>query len=377
MKFKNLTLTLFFFCSLIFAGQSIKAQGIFYATNITVQTTAPVSCDTLNIDVRTYLGCINYVNAGYTYTISTDTIYINVNYTSSFICAGAISYPVFNVKIPTLLSNNYTIKASAFIDATFVNALYDSVNVKDCCPASSQLVPNFNINDTISCLNDVIYFNNQSINGVNFSWYKNDVLFSTNNNSLISADSVGVFNIKLVADSANCSKDTTIQIEVKDLPLVNLGMDTTICAGQTLTLSALDSAATYLWQDSTTADSLVVDSSGTYWVKVTNAYGCSSRDSIDITVTTCVSIKENQLNNAAVKVYPIPARNILHLTIEDSFKGLYSYSIIDIKGQLVKEGQINLSNNENSIDISRLNKGIYNLKLIRNGEYIFQKISIQ
>lgn len=377
MKQKSILFKLLLLCTFLFGGNLLKAQGNFYATNITVQTANPVSCDTLKVDVRTYLGCINFVNAGHTYTVSNDTIFINVKYTSSMICAGAISFPIFNVEIPTINSNQYTIKASAFLDNNFVNALYDTVNVADCCPASSQLLPNFDVNDTISCLNDIVYLNNQSINGVNFSWYKNNVLFSTNNNTLINADSVGVFNIRLVADSANCTKDTSIQIEVKDLPMVDLGNDTTICAGTFITLQALDSASTYLWQDSTTVDSLVVDSSGTYWVEVTNAFGCSSRDSINVTVTTCVSIKENQLNKNAVKVYPIPARNKLNITIENSFKGLYNYSIVDIKGQLVKEGQIQLSNNESSLDVSNLNRGIYTLKLIKNAEFIHQKISIQ
>jgi len=49
---------------------------------------------------------------------------------------------------------------------------------------------------------------------------------------------------------------------------VNLGPDTTICWGDSLVLKAFFPDATYLWQNGYTADSFIVQSPGTYWVKV-------------------------------------------------------------------------------------------------------------
>jgi len=67
---------------------------------------------------------------------------------------------------------------------------------------------------------------------------------------------------------------------------INLGNDTTFCAGNTLTLDAgsFPGGGTYLWQDSSTAQTFLADSSGTYYVHVTDTAGCTGIDSIIITV---------------------------------------------------------------------------------------------
>ncbi|MFK7905381.1 MAG: gliding motility-associated C-terminal domain-containing protein, partial [Chitinophagales bacterium] len=60
-----------------------------------------------------------------------------------------------------------------------------------------------------------------------------------------------------------------------------LGNDVELCEGETLTLNA-PLGATYLWQDSSTADFFEVTEAGTYSVTVT-ANGCSSSDEIEVT----------------------------------------------------------------------------------------------
>lgn len=64
---------------------------------------------------------------------------------------------------------------------------------------------------------------------------------------------------------------------------IDFGPDVSLCPGQQLTLYANNPGAEYLWQDFSTADSLVVNSSGTYSVQVFNA--CSlEADTIVVTV---------------------------------------------------------------------------------------------
>lgn len=63
---------------------------------------------------------------------------------------------------------------------------------------------------------------------------------------------------------------------------IHLGNDTTICQGQTITLNAA-SATSYLWSNSSTASSINISTSGTYWLKASNGQ-CSVRDSITIHV---------------------------------------------------------------------------------------------
>jgi hypothetical protein len=65
----------------------------------------------------------------------------------------------------------------------------------------------------------------------------------------------------------------------------SLGADTSICQGQSLTLSPAIAGASYLWSDSTTSDSINVSQGGLYWVQVTVGT-CQYRDSILVSVTS-------------------------------------------------------------------------------------------
>ncbi len=65
------------------------------------------------------------------------------------------------------------------------------------------------------------------------------------------------------------------------LPNVNLGNDTTLCQGQSITLNC-SSATSYLWSTGSTNSSITVSTPGTYWVQASNGI-CSNNDSINIT----------------------------------------------------------------------------------------------
>ncbi len=79
-------------------------------------------------------------------------------------------------------------------------------------------------------------------------------------------------------------QDTFI-ITVMPLPVVDLGPDTGICVGATVTFDAGGSYDDYLWQDGSTASSLIAGSSGEYWVKVTdsiNQLACTNTDTVSV-----------------------------------------------------------------------------------------------
>ena len=66
---------------------------------------------------------------------------------------------------------------------------------------------------------------------------------------------------------------------------VNIGNDTAFCSGeQSFTLDAGSGFVSYLWSDSSTAQTLNVSASGTYWVQATDSTNCTATDSINITV---------------------------------------------------------------------------------------------
>jgi PKD repeat protein len=109
------------------------------------------------------------------------------------------------------------------------------------------------------------------------------VLWNTGNTSnTIVTDTSGTF----IATLSNplmgvCSSSDTATITVISVPLVNLGSDTSICTGESLTLYA-GMADSYQWSNSATSPSITVSGAGTYSVSAYNILGCAGTD--DITV---------------------------------------------------------------------------------------------
>ena len=84
-----------------------------------------------------------------------------------------------------------------------------------------------------------------------------------------------------VAFVCNDTLRDSINLSQKPLPVVNLGSDTSICQGTTLTLDAAHDSASFLWQNGTTDSIFTASAGGLYWVDVT-VDGCTKRDSIRI-----------------------------------------------------------------------------------------------
>jgi gliding motility-associated-like protein len=84
-------------------------------------------------------------------------------------------------------------------------------------------------------------------------------------------------------DINNCvSSDTFKLLNIYPLPIFNLGNDTTICPGLFLNLNA-GNFFSYLWNNNTSNQSLIVSQPGQYSVRVTDQNGCSNSDTLSIT----------------------------------------------------------------------------------------------
>jgi gliding motility-associated-like protein len=88
-----------------------------------------------------------------------------------------------------------------------------------------------------------------------------------------------------------CGEDSdTIYVEVYPQPEPDLGPDTTLCLGQSMTLNPGGPFISYLWQDNSTFSTFNVNTSGIYYVEVENIFGCTATDEI------YVSISDPQVN---------------------------------------------------------------------------------
>jgi len=100
--------------------------------------------------------------------------------------------------------------------------------------------------------------------------------------STFSPNSPGTFIIEYEYAIGSCRDTFYDTTEVLARPNFNLGPDTIICGGTTITLSIDSPGYAYSWDDGSTGQTRVVNSAGNYWGRATNG-NCSFSDSIDIT----------------------------------------------------------------------------------------------
>ena len=81
----------------------------------------------------------------------------------------------------------------------------------------------------------------------------------------------------------SCESIDTITINVIPNPVIHLGNDTNLCIGSVLTLNAGNAGSTYSWNTGATTQQINVTTTGNYWVKVTNSFGCIGADTINLT----------------------------------------------------------------------------------------------
>ncbi len=84
-----------------------------------------------------------------------------------------------------------------------------------------------------------------------------------------------------VTTPQNCTAADDIDISIFALPVVSLGPNITQCGG-TDTLDAGNAGSFFMWSDGSTNQTLVVSTSGTYSVTVTNDVSCSASSSVEV-----------------------------------------------------------------------------------------------
>jgi Leucine-rich repeat (LRR) protein len=117
-------------------------------------------------------------------------------------------------------------------------------------------------------------------------------------------------------DAANCQGTDLITITVNPLPIVNGGVDQTVCAGTSITLSG-SGASTYSWNNGAiNGTSFVPSATTTYTITGTSASGCTATDQVLVTVNPLPTVNagSDQLISLPISFVNLSELGILNLS---------------------------------------------------------------
>lgn len=169
---------------------------------------------------------------------------------------------------------------TASISVTTTNQYWVEVTDQNGCTVSDTIqvdvlsdpIVSLGANDTI-CDGDSVLIDAQN-SGNLFAWNTGET------SQQIYANTTGTYSVT-VTDSI-CSASDSVFVQVNPNPVIDLGPDSSYCV--THTILAGDSALDYSWNTGDTTQAISVTTSGQYLTTATNVFGCTSVDSVQITI---------------------------------------------------------------------------------------------
>jgi hypothetical protein len=116
----------------------------------------------------------------------------------------------------------------------------------------------------------------------------------------------------------------------------------------------------------------VNNASGTYIIQVTHKgtlTGGQQSYSLIVSGFDQAVLNNKDFNSNSFTIYPNPANDVLNIQLNNEMTGDIDYEIYDIAGKKVMNNQIL----NNSIDVSKLQGGMYFLRLVQNNQFITKK----
>jgi hypothetical protein len=195
---------------------------------------------------------------------------------------------------------------TAMVDSNFIGVInypdssgnssgFEEVGVNISPKISKYGLPNFvssyfyrppaNYEYNLNCENNTVIFNGiDTIGAAQYQWNitKTNTQTYSGNPLVYTFSDTGEYTVELLAIIGNDTARHSKQIFLNPIFSLELGSDTTLCAGQTLQLDAGASQHCYLWNDGSKGSTLTVDTAGLYFVKVVSNGLCTHHDTIRV-----------------------------------------------------------------------------------------------
>jgi hypothetical protein len=219
---------------------------------------------------------------------NSDTINVTINPlpvvdlgTDVFQCEGTVLLDAGNPGMSFNWSDNSNGQTlTVLTSGTYFVSVADPMTM---CNSSDTIMVAINMNPVVALGSDIEQCGGSVVldagnPGLGHLWNDNSNL------QTLTVTSSGIYSVTVSSASTGCSGSDTIEVTINALPVVALGSDIVQCGGA-VTLDAGNAGMNYLWSDSSVSQTLFVNTSGTYFVDVTDGSTlCSASDTIDVTI---------------------------------------------------------------------------------------------
>lgn len=238
--------------------------------------------------------------------------------------------------------------------------------------ASHQIIVINQSNDLLG--NDTTICQGQSIT-FDVGSYHNSILWHNNStNSTYTVTNTETVSV-IVQNQCGIYFDT-VQVTVLPTPIVNLGSDTTICVGNYIILDAGSGYQNYIWSNNEQTQTIQVISqipiTSTYAVTVTDQFGCTGSDQINITFQICSDMPDISLISG-LHVYPNPSEGMLYVKYDNRLENI-EMTMLSIDGKLVAKYTIY---NNILIDLTHLQSGVYVIIFSSNHRVLYKTFLVK
>ncbi|MGN6532492.1 MAG: gliding motility-associated C-terminal domain-containing protein, partial [Ginsengibacter sp.] len=233
------------------------------------------------------------------------------NSTAKLWASGGSSYswtPTAGLDNPNVETPAATISASTKYYVTVTNAA--GCSKKDSVNIIVKSLPAISVsNDTSICINSTAKLIAKG--GTSYHWSPSTGLDNPDISSPLATPLVNTKYYVTTTTANMCSKTDSVNIVVNNLPVISKSKDTSVCINSSTQLTA-NGGAIYQWlpaiglDNPSSSNPMATPLTSTkYYVTVTNAAGCSKKDSINVLVNTLPVITKS---NDTTICYNSPAQ---------------------------------------------------------------------
>jgi len=150
---------------------------------------------------------------------------------------------------------------------------------------------------TSFCPGDSVNLNADGTGGVTYSWSPGSLLSDSTDSSVWAHPKKDTTFVVTIKNSAGCTVEDSFIVNLSHLSPISLGGNRSSCTSPIALSPGPYPGLTYLWSTGDNSDTIYVNQSGKYWVRV-NKGGCTASDTAIVTILAPAEFDNDNLHNA-------------------------------------------------------------------------------